>query len=186
MRLLRSPRSIGIASVYSFLSPSLASRVYVGLKNEAYLYQQTLTVAWQKCSLTRQPNELLHVNTPPRRSLYPGKLSSLPQLLLCPEITKQMPLKCLTPDGHLHLIERIFRNIICIKLINLSHDIVHIRLLRLREQQKLSSADRLKACHSKESRFKHLQSCSLRRRDAKLRGSELFRYRVHSVDVLAR
>ena len=151
-----------LASLQIF-SPSLASHAYVGLRNEAYLriYQQTLNFVWQKYSLTGQSNELLCISISLRRSLDLGKCPRLPQLLLRPKITEQVSLKSLTPNGHLHLIERIFRNVICVKLICLPHNIVHIRLLRFCKQQKLGSADCLEACHSKERRFKHLQSCSL-------------------------
>ncbi len=72
-----------------------------------------------------------------------------------------MPLKSLTSDRHLQLIERILHDIITVQFINSLHNNINIRLLRLREQQKLRPRKRLKASEPKRRAFKHLNAGSL-------------------------
>lgn len=65
--------------------------------------------------------------------------------LFRPDVFDQLPIKCFTPDRHLQLIEWILHHIICIQLIDPPSNHIHVRLLRLREQQKLEAGKRLEA-----------------------------------------
>jgi hypothetical protein len=75
---------------------------------------------------------------------------NLKPVLLCSYVTQQMSIKRLTPDGHLHLIEWVLGHIIRVQLVHLPHDQIHIRLLRLCEQQELGTADSLKRSQAEE------------------------------------
>lgn len=70
-----------------------------------------------------------------------------------PHIPHQMPIKSLTPHRHLQLIERILHYIVRIHFINPAHYHIHIRLLRLREQQELRAGRRLEARQAEQRRL---------------------------------
>lgn len=65
-----------------------------------------------------------------------------------PQIAQQPPIKALTPDGHLRLIERILHHIIRIQLVNLPNDTVYVGLQWLREQEELGPRERGEALHT--------------------------------------
>ena len=75
-----------------------------------------------------------------------------------------MPIKSLAPNRHLRLIEWILHNVVRIKLVHPPHDDIDIRLLRLREEQKLSPADRLEAGQPEQRALQDLEAGELRAR----------------------
>ena len=83
-----------------------------------------------------------------------------------------MPLKCLTPYRHLQLIKRILHHIIAVQFIDSLHDNIHIRLLRLREQQELHPRKSLEATKSERRAFEHFNAGTLRGRDVQRGGCE--------------
>lgn len=71
------------------------------------------------------------------------------------DISPQLPLPNITPNGHLHLIKRILHNIIRIKLINSLRNSIDIWLIRFREQQELGPRQCLKALQAEVFCFQH-------------------------------
>ena len=83
-----------------------------------------------------------------------------------------MPVKRLTPHRHLQLIERIFHHIIRIQLIDPPHNHIHIRLLRLGEQQELRPGHRLEARQAEERRLEHFDAGERGARDRRRGGGD--------------
>jgi hypothetical protein len=76
--------------------------------------------------------------------IIPSPIPSLPRVQT-PHLPNQPPLPPLTPNRHLQTIKRILHHIISIQLINSPHNLIRVRLLRFRKQQKLRSCERLEA-----------------------------------------
>lgn len=76
-----------------------------------------------------------------------------------------MAIERLTPDRHLQTIKRILHHIIRVELVHLAHDNVDIRLLRLREEQKLGPRHRLEARQPEQPGLQHLEPGELTARD---------------------
>ena len=99
-----------------------------------------------------------------------------------------MPIKRLAPHRHLQLIERVLHHIVRVQLINAPHDDLHVRLLRLREEQELGARHRLEAGQAEERRLQHLDArergARQRRRGGRdqRRGRERARDGVHAVE----
>jgi len=69
-----------------------------------------------------------------------------------------VPVKCLTPYRHLQLIKRILHHIVRVQFVDLPYNHIHIRLLRLREQQELRPRHRLEAGQAEERRLEHFDA----------------------------
>lgn len=78
-----------------------------------------------------------------------------------PNPSAQPPIKLLAPHRHLQRIERILHHIVGIELIDLPHNSIAIRLMRLRKQQKLDTRRRLKARQPEIRAFEHLEAGEL-------------------------
>ena len=85
-----------------------------------------------------------------------------------------MPIKRLTPDRHLQLIERILCHIIRIQLIHFPNNDIHIWLMWFSEQQEFCTREGLEAREAEVGRFEDFNACSLVGRYAKGGGRERF------------
>jgi hypothetical protein len=101
----------------------------------------------------------------PNRILY-GLATSLivPPLLFlscnfllwsCFDKAVQRRIKLLTPNWHLHRVERILHHEICVQLIHSFEYNLHVGLRGLRHQQELETCERLEAIEPEMARFKH-------------------------------
>ena len=70
----------------------------------------------------------------------------------------QSPVKLFAPDRHLHCVEWVLHHIVCIQLVYLLHHCVHIRLLRLREEEELHSRLCLKALYAEMRAFQNFNA----------------------------
>lgn len=92
-----------------------------------------------------------------------------------------MPIESLTPNRHFQLVKRILRHIIGIKLVDLPHSNIHIRLMWFAEKQKLYTGEGLEAGKAEERRFEDFDAGALRGREGEGGGGEGFRYCVDAV-----
>ena len=93
-----------------------------------------------------------------------------------------MPVESLTPNRHLQLVERILHNIVAVKLINPPYNNLHIRLLRLCEQQELRARKSLEAAQSKRAALEHFDPGALSWRGVECGGRERFGDGVHAME----
>lgn len=97
-----------------------------------------------------------------------------------------MPIERLAPHRHLRLVERILHHVVGVQFVDAAHGRIHVRLLRLREEQELRAGDRLEAGEAEERRFEDFDAREGGARDGGVGGAEEGRgregagYRVHA------
>lgn len=97
-----------------------------------------------------------------------------------------MPIERLAPHRHLQLVERILHDVVRVQFVDAAHRRIHVRLLRLREEQELRAGDRLEAGEAEERRFEDFDAREGGARDGGVGGAEEGRgregagYRVHA------
>lgn len=61
------------------------------------------------------------------------------------DVRAQMPIKGLALDRHIDLVEGVLHDVVRIQLVDLADDDIHVRLVRLGEEQELRARQSLKA-----------------------------------------
>lgn len=69
-----------------------------------------------------------------------------------------MPLKGLTPDGHLGLIEGILHDVIGVELVDAAHDDLDVGLLGLGKEQELGAREGLEAGQAEEGALENFEA----------------------------
>lgn len=70
-----------------------------------------------------------------------------------------MPVECLTPHRHLQLVEGVLHHVVCIQLVDLVHDGVHVAGHGVGEEQELCASQCLEAGQAEPVRLEGLQAC---------------------------
>lgn len=74
------------------------------------------------------------------------------------DIRVQFPIKHLTPDGHLQLVERVLHNIVRVQLVDPPRGDIHVRLRRISENEELGTRHGVEALKAKVLRLHDLQA----------------------------